>query len=88
MKICDKCDCETKSLVPLAPEFGEMEVCEACYGRLVEKCVAINERLQRIRDRARQRAFKEWKAEDPLSARARRAHGLVSAMLSALVNVR
>lgn len=88
MKICDCCNCETDKLLQLVPEFDNMEVCGGCFDRLTEQLTVINAKIARIRTRARQRAFREWKGADPIPVKVKRAYGMVRSLMEILFHQR
>jgi len=86
MKICDNCRLEKNILILLDSEFGGggVELCVHCHDNLSKKIKKINDRLAAIRDRARQRAFKELMSENPLPIRVQRARWAITALLLTL----
>ena len=84
MKICDNCDCETDELIKLSKWFDNLEICKACNKVIVKRFKEIDDRVIKVADRARRRAFDSWREEIPLRMKARRMFGILDAITHAM----
>lgn len=86
MKICDRCNCETKELTQLHRAFSGMEVCQSCYNRLWVIWGKADDRVQKFRRRLQDRAIEEWKSEYATPAKVVRAQGVIASIIRVLMH--